>query len=88
MVRVYAPPPDSKPDNYPGKFAININSMVHHLQLRLQQAATHRFVRIEKPFAVGLTQENPCLLAKQTILSEANALTKKIGVNGTSLSVV
>jgi len=28
------------------------------------------------------------LLAKQTNLSEANALTKKINVNGTSLSVV
>ena len=33
------------------------------------------------------SRENPCLLAKQTNLSEANAQTKKIGVNGTSLSV-
>jgi len=62
--------------------------MVHHLQLRLQQAATHRFSRIDKSLSVGLTQENLCLLARQTNLSEANALTKKIGVNGSSLPVV
>ena len=59
-----------------------------YLRLTLQHAATHRFSLIEKSFAVCLTQENPCLLAKQTNLLEANAQTKKIGVNGTSLSVV
>jgi len=62
--------------------------MVHHLQLRLQQAATHRFSRIEKSLSVCLTQEIPCLLAEQTNLCEANALEKKFEVNGTSLSVV
>jgi len=29
--------------------------------MTLQHAATHRFIRIEKSFTVGLTQENPCL---------------------------
>jgi len=58
------------------------------VQLTLQHAVTHRFIRIEKSFAVGLTHETPFFLAKQTKLSEANVQTKKIGVNGTSLFVV
>jgi len=37
-------------------------------------------MRIEKSLAFGLTQENPCLLAKQTNLSEANTHTKKLGL--------
>ena len=39
----------------------------------LQHAATHRFIRIENSFDVGLIQENLCLLATKTNLSEAKA---------------
>ena len=37
--------------------------------MKLQHAATHRFSWIEKSLIVGLTQENPCLLARLTNLS-------------------
>ena len=76
------------PSGVPPTSSTNFLPRYYYLQLTLQHAATHRFIRIEKSFPVGLTQENPCLLAKQTNLLEANAQTKKIGVNGTSLSVV
>jgi len=76
------------PPGVPPTSSTNFLPRYWYLQLTLQHAATNRFSRIEKSFAVSLTQENPCLLAKQTNLSEANALTKKIGVNGRSLSVV
>jgi len=68
--------------------SLSVANRFTDLWMVLQHAATHRCIRIEKPFAVSLTLENPYLLDKQTILSEANALTKKINVNGMSLSVV
>ena len=81
-------PSSRVPSGVPPTSSTNFLPRYYYLQLALQHAATHRFSRIENSLAVGLTQVNPYLLAKQTNLSEANALTKKIGVNGRSLSVV
>jgi len=70
-------PSSRVPSGVPPTSSTNFLPRYQYLELTLQHAATHRFIRIEKSLAVDLTQEKPCLLAKQTNLSEANAQTKK-----------
>ena len=73
-------PSSRVPSGVPLTSSTNFLPRYKYPQLTLQHAAKHRFIRIEKSFAVGLTQENSCLLAKQTNLLEANAQKKKLGL--------